>query len=276
MRPPYADKREAAVTSRRRPGSRCWIGTSGWSYPHWQGRFYPEGTPTRGQLAYYAGLFKTVEINSSFYRLPSVETLRGWADHTTPGFVFACKASQYITHRKKLKDPSESLAPFLQRIAVLGEKLGPVLFQLPPRWRPNAARLEGFLEALPRGQRFTFEFRDPRWDSPEIIGLLERYCAALCCFDLDGTTSPLKVTADFVHIRLHGPGAPYQGSYAEACLADWTSRIGAWQRDGLDVYCYFDNDDHAYAPRNAQSLMEKLQKLRTDAAAVHPLRPGEG
>lgn len=263
------------MTARREVKGRCLVGTSGWHYPHWHERFYPEGTPAKAQLAYYAGVFETVEINSSFYRLPSKEAVRGWADQTPPGFVFACKASQYITHRKKLKDPRASLSLFLQRIAPLGTKLGPVLFQLPPRWRPNPARLEEFLEALPRRRRFAFEFRDPRWNEPEVMRLLERYGAALCCFDLGGTTSPLGITADFVYVRLHGPGAPYQGSYSDACLADWAARIAAWQRDGLDVYCYFDNDEQAYAPRNAQSLMEKLDDFRIKAASVHRSRSAE-
>jgi len=234
------------------------IGTSGWHYPHWRGAFYPEDLPEKDRLAYYAGIFDTVEINNSFYRLPSEETLRDWAERTPPGLVFACKASRYITHMKKLKDPYQSLSSFLDRIAVLGDKLGPVLFQLPPRWRPNARRLEAFLEALPRDWRFTFEFRDPRWNEPEILQLLERYRAAFCCFDLGGTCSPIRVTADFAYIRLHGPGAPYQGSYSDACLADWAARIATWQADGLDVYCYFDNDERAYAPANAQSLLGML------------------
>lgn len=264
--------RTCAASKHQRPRRRSWVGTSGWHYPHWSGGFYPKDVPAKSYLTYYAGIFETVEINSSFYRLPSEETLRGWVEHTPPGFVFACKASRYITHRKKLKDPCESLMLFLQRISVLGDKLGPVLFQLPPRWRPDAARLEGFLEALPRDQRFTFEFRDLRWNTPEVMGLLERSGSAFCCFDLGGTASPIRVTADFVYIRLHGPGAPYRGSYSDACLADWAARIAAWRAGGLDVYCYFDNDEHAYAPRNAESLIEKLHNLRADAAPVQRRR----
>jgi uncharacterized protein YecE (DUF72 family) len=263
------------MTQQRIPNGRCRIGTAGWHYPHWSGGFYSEGTPAKGYLAYYSGIFETVEINSTFYRLPSEETLRDWTERTPPSFVFACKASQYITHRKKLKDPHESLSAFLERIAVLGDKLGPILFQLPPRWRPNPARLEGFLEALPRDQRFTFEFRDPRWNAPEVIRLLERYGSAYCCFDLGGTSSPIRVTADFVYIRLHGPVAPYRGSYGNACLADWAAHIAAWQAAGLDVYCYFDNDERAYAPRNAQSLIETLHSLRADAASVYHRRSGK-
>jgi uncharacterized protein YecE (DUF72 family) len=246
------------MTPARQAGGGCRIGTSGWHYAHWRGAFYPKATRDEDCLAYYAGRFDTVEINNSFYRLPSEETLRAWADATPPSFIFACKASRYITHMKKLKDPRQSLSSFLDRIAILGDKLGPVLFQLPPRWRPNAGRLEAFLKALPRNQRFTFEFRDPRWNGPEILRLLERYGAAFCCFDLGGTCSPITATADFAYIRLHGPGEPYRGSYGDACLADWAGRIATWQADGLDVYCYFDNDERAYAPTNAQSLIEML------------------
>jgi len=256
------------MTHQQAPNGSAWIGTSGWHYPHWAGGFYPEDTPAKAYLAYFSGFFETTEINSTFYRLPTEETLRGWVEQTPPGFVFACKASQYITHRKKLKDPRQSLSLFLERIAILGDKLGPILFQLPPRWRPNPARLEEFLEALPRDQRYTFEFRDPRWSEPEVMRLLERYRSALCCYDLGGTSSLIRVTADFVYIRLHGPGARYQGSYGDACLADWAARIAAWQASGLDVYCYFDNDERAYAPCNALSLIEKLHNSLADAAEV--------
>ena len=262
------------MTRRRRDDGRSWIGTSGWHYSHWAGRFYPKDLPSKAYLTHYAGEFQSVEINSSLYRLPSEETLRDWTAHSPADFLFACKASQYITHRKKLKDPSQTLPAFLDRVAVLGNKLGPVLFQLPPRWRPNLARLEGFLEVLPRTERFTFEFRDPRWNEPAVMRLLEDFGCAYCCFDLGGAVSPIRVTADFVYIRLHGPGAPYQGSYSDASLAGWAARIAAWQADGLDVFCYFDNDERAYAPRNAKSLIKALSGLRADAARAHRRRPG--
>lgn len=256
------------MTPAKRPKGLCRIGTSGWHYPHWRGAFYPKALAAKDRLAYYAGIFDTVEINNAFYRLPSEAAVQGWADGTPPGFVFACKASRYITHMKKLKDPRESLASFLQRIAGLGDKLGPVLFQLPPNWRPNPGRLEAFLEALPRKQRFAFEFRDARWDEPEVLRLLERYGAAFCCFDLGGRTSPVRVTADFAYVRLHGPGAPYRGSYSEAALADWAVRFADWQESGLDVYCYFDNDERAYAANNARGLIARLEGRQADACKV--------
>ena len=264
------------MNRQRAADGRLWIGTSGWHYPHWAGRFYPEGTLAKAYLSYYAGKFETVEVNSSFYRLPSEQTLCDWAADTRSGFVFACKAGQYITHRKKLKDPHKTLPAFLDRVAVLKDKLGPVLFQLPPRWRPNFPRLEGFLEALPRDQRFAFEFRDPRWHTPEVMGLLERFGSAFCCFDLGGTASPLRVTANFVYVRLHGPGAPYQGSYSDANLGNLAARIAAWRIEGLDVYCYFDNDERAYAPRNAQSLIDKLSRSYADAHRAPPRRSQRG
>jgi uncharacterized protein YecE (DUF72 family) len=275
MRPSDEHGSCAASTHQRGPGDRCRIGTSGWHYPHWSGGFYPKDTPAKAYLTYYSGILETVEINSSFYRLPSQETLRNWVERTPPGFVFACKASRYITLRKKLKDPCETPSLFLQRIAVLGDKLGPVLFQLPPRMRPNAARLEGFLEALAQHQRFTFEFRDPRWHEPAVMRLLERYGSVFCCFDLGRTASPIMVTAGFVYIRLHGPVTPYRGSYSDACLADWAARIATWQASGLDVYCYFGNDERAYAPRNAQSLIENLHSPGADAASVYHRRSGK-
>lgn len=254
----------------RRSRGVCRIGTSGWHYPHWRGAFYPKDTPQCNYLRHYAGVFSTVEINNSFYRLPSEQTLRDWADATPPGLIFACKASRYITHMKKLKDPEVSLSSFLDRMAVLGDKLGPVLFQLPPHWRPDARRLEAFLEALPTDRRFTFEFRDPRWNESDILRLLERHRSAYCCFDLGGTPSPIRITADFAYVRLHGPGAPYRGSYSNSRLAEWAARITGWRTGGLDVYCYFDNDERAYAPSNAQSLNKMLHDLPAgDAGCGH-------
>lgn len=249
----------------RNSHGRSWIGTCGWHYGHWSGRFYPAALRGGGFLAYYAGRFATVEINSAFYRLPAEETLAAWAGQTPAGFVFACKASRFITHMKKLKDPEAGLPVFLERMETLGGQLGPVLFQLPPRWRPNAERLAAFLQALPKGRRCAFELRDPRWHTPEILGLLEKHGCAFCLFELAGERSPVAVTADFVYIRLHGPGAAYEGCYGDAALADWAARIAGWRADGLDVYCYFDNDEKAYAPANARTLIDQLDALQGGA-----------
>jgi uncharacterized protein YecE (DUF72 family) len=222
------------------------------------GPFYPKGTGQAAFLASYARHFWSVEVNGTFYRLPSAETLRTWREETPKDFIFACKAHRYITHRKKLKDPQTTLDGFFEAIGELREKLGPILFQLPPHWHINVERLRKFLAALPDGYRYVFEFRDKSWFAPAVYDILSAKNAALCCYDLAGETSPLAVTADFIYLRLHGPGGPYQGSYDDQTLARWVRRLTAWGKSGLDGYCYFDNDEQGFAPRNARRLLELL------------------
>jgi len=237
------------------------IGTSGWHYEHWRGPFYPDNLSADQFLNYYAGRFGTVEINNSFYQLPWESTLGKWREAVPRGFVFAVKGSRFITHLKKLKDPGRSLAPFLERVAVLGEKLGPILFQLPPRWRFNPDRLADFLAALPEAYRYTLELRDRRWINAEALDLLARRGAAFCIYELAGYLSPLEVTADFVYIRLHGPGGPYQGQYDDETLAGWARAIAAWSREGREVFCYFDNDEGGYAAQDAGRLQDLILKI---------------
>jgi uncharacterized protein YecE (DUF72 family) len=238
---------------------RIRIGTSGWSYHHWLGTFYPKGTRQQDLLAVYAERFESVEINRTFYKLPAAETVAAWRAKAPAGFVFAAKASRYLTHRKKLKDPEEPVARLLGCVEALGEKLGPVLFQLPPRWRVNPERLGRLLEELPDKHRYAFEFRDPSWHEPKTLELLSKRGAAFCIFDLAGKRSPIAVTADFVYIRLHGPGAAYQGSYDGRTLSGWARRIKRWSEAGKDVYCYFDNDEKAYAPHDALRLKAMVE-----------------
>ncbi len=235
------------------------VGTSGWSYPHWAGPFYPRDLPEPEWLAYYADRFRSVEINNTFYRLPSVETLQQWRETVPAGFGFAIKASRYITHMKKLKDPEATVPGFLERLDTLGPALGPILFQLPPRWHANADRLRYFLAALPGGYRYVFEFRDPSWFRDDIRALLEDSDSAFCIHELAGERSPLTVTADPVYIRLHGPDGPYQGSYDERALRDWARTLRGWAGAGHDVRCYFDNDEAGYAAANAARLSELLR-----------------
>ncbi len=233
---------------------RIYIGTSGWHYSHWVGPFYPKGMPSEDFLSYYIGRFQTVEINNTFYHLPSQKTLAGWREATPQNFLFSCKASRFITHMKKLKDPGRSLPRFFTAMDVLGDKLGPVLFQLPPRWRVNPERLEAFLEQLPRGYRCAFELRDETWFTRDVSRLLSKYGAAFCIYDLDRRQSPIEVTADFVYIRLHGPDGPYRGRYDARVLRKWANKCTAWSRSGHDVYCYFDNDEKGYAAQDALRL----------------------
>ena len=248
---------EATITMSK---GRIRIGTSGWNYDHWLGAFYPKGTRQQHLLAVYAELFDSVEINRTFYQLPSAKAVAAWREQTPAGFLFAAKASRYLTHMKKLKDPGEPLARLLGCVEALGEKLGPLLFQLPPRWRVNPDRLERFLERLPDGHRYAFEFRDPSWHDDRILELLSKRDAAFCIFDLAGERSPIEVTAGFVYIRLHGPGAAYQGSYDGRTLSGWARRILAWSEAGKDVYCYFDNDEKAYAPHDALRLKKMVER----------------
>ncbi len=240
---------------------RIRIGTSGWSYRHWVGPFYPEGTPAKHYLDHYVRYFATTELNNTFYSLPKPETLAGWRERAPEDSEFACKASRYITHMKKLKDPAESTKRFFEAVDALGDKLGPILFQLPPSWGLDFERLESFLAALPEGRRYTFEFRDESWFAPEVYDLLGKHDAALCIYHLEGFLSPKEVTADFVYVRLHGPEEEaYRGSYGDAALADWARRLAEWSGAGRDVYCYFDNDEAGYAPNDALRLLRAVER----------------
>ncbi|MCU1309135.1 MAG: hypothetical protein JWO20_260 [Candidatus Angelobacter sp.] len=230
------------------------IGTSGWHYKHWLGSFYPEKLPFSKMLQHYWEHFDTVEINNSFYMLPQVSTLEGWRAATPRNFKFAMKASRFLTHNKKLKDPENALNNFLPRAEALGEKLGPILFQLPPKWKVNRERLEELLQTLPTYHRYAFEFREPSWINPEIYDVLRKYNAAFCIYELAGFRSPIEVTADIVYVRLHGPGDRYQGSYDQKTLAAWAKRIENWAARGKSVFVYFDNDQAGYAAENALTL----------------------
>jgi len=237
---------------------RIRIGTSGWHYSHWIDSFYPKECRREELLGFYARQFDTVEVNNSFYSLPEAETLKDWAESVPDQFLFAAKASRYITHLKKLKDPEEPVDSFLERMRKLGSRLGPILFQLPPRWKSNADRLSAFLGTLPGG-KYAFEFRDLSWFNEDIYGTLRRHGVALCIYDLNGRLSPLEVTADFVYVRLHGPEGPYRGRYDIQTLSGWAGRCSSWARQGQEVYCYFDNDESGYAAQNALELKRMLR-----------------
>ena len=240
------------------------IGTSGYHYKHWRGPFYPPDISSSKMLAFYSQRFDTVELNNSFYRLPTEAAFDDWRASTPRNFVFAVKASRYLTHNKKLKDPENALHNFLPRVERLGAKLGPVLFQLPPRWQANYERLQALLEVLPTAFRYVFELRDHSWIKPEINDLLARFRAAFCIYELAGFQSPLTVTTDFAYVRLHGPGAEkYQASYSHASLQRWRRQIEIWARTLKAVYIYFDNDQDGYAAQNALSLKRMLSESAT-------------
>ena len=234
------------------------VGTSGWHYDHWQGPFYPQGMKRGDWLGYYVGRLQTVEINNTFYQLPEESTMASWRDTVSEDFVFAVKASRYITHMKKLKDPEEPVETFLGRVRTLGDCLGPILFQLPPNWYFDGERLAAFLEVLPTGLRYAFELRDPDWLNEEAYEILAEHGAALCIYDFHGRQSPKRVTADFVYVRLHGPYGAYRGKYDTETLAGWAGAFSTWREQGRDVYCYFDNDEAGYAVQNAIELKGML------------------
>lgn len=234
------------------------IGTSGWNYKHWKGHFYPEDLSTSKWLEFYVEHLHTVEINTSFYNLPQKTTIDKWYHNVPENFIFSIKASRYITHMKKLKDPKSALKRFFEPIKDLKEKLGIILFQLPPHWHANLERLNNFLTQLPHWYRFAFEFRDDSWWQEETYQLLKKYNAAFCIFDLAGTQSPKEVTADFIYLRLHGPGDAYQGNYDIHTLAGWAETFAVWRKKVKEIFCYFDNDEKAFAVKNAVELLKMV------------------
>jgi uncharacterized protein YecE (DUF72 family) len=238
--------------------ARIHIGTSGWHYKHWRGPFYDPGMRTADMFRFYVQQFDTVEVNNSFYRLPTQTALQNWRDLAPGKFCFAVKGSRFLTHMKKLKDPEAGLESFFDRVETLERKLGPILFQLPPGWQCNSERLASFLRALPRKHRFAFEFRNQTWHLEKIYQLLRHHNAAFCVYELAGFQSPVQITADFAYVRLHGPGRAYQGNYTKQQLGEWAERIRDWQRELKNIYFYFDNDQNGYAAGNALELKKML------------------
>jgi uncharacterized protein YecE (DUF72 family) len=254
------------------------IGTSGWHYKHWKGPFYEERCPVSKMLESYVRHFDTVEINNSFYKLPSEPTFESWRDCTPEKFLFAVKGSRFITHNKKLKEPEHALGNFLPRAAKLGPKLGAVLWQLPPAWQINVERLDEFLSAVDDfgksgrgrskvpGLRHAIEFRNPTWLDEKTYAVLRRHDAAFCMYELAGFTTPFELTADWTYIRLHGPGGKYQGSYSTEQLREWADRIRSWRRKLKAVFVYFDNDQAGYAALNALELKRLVERDELRAA----------
>ncbi len=231
------------------------IGTSGYHYKHWVGRYYPEKIRAADMLDFYLRDFDTVELNNTFYRLPPESAFDSWRDAVPHDFLFAVKGSRFLTHMIKLKDPGRGIWNFVPRAQRLGHKLGPMLWQLPPGWNVNVERLEQFLEELPRGIRYAFELRNKSWMTDAVLEVLRKYDAAYCIYELAGYQSPIEITASWTYVRLHGPTQfKYQGSYSDKQLQSWAKRIESWKRTLNAVYVYFDNDDSAYAVNNALTL----------------------
>jgi uncharacterized protein YecE (DUF72 family) len=240
--------------------SKVWIGTSGWTYGGWQGPFYPTEVPKKQWLNWYSSQFRTVEINGSFYRTPSLEAVAAWCQQTPRHFLFAWKASKFITHWKRLSEKCQNSLELLEsRLSVLGPKVGPVLFQLPARFTADRDRLASFLPRLSRRYRYAFEFRHASWYDPAIYELLREHNVALCLSDHADAPAPWEVTARHVYVRGHGPTGRYRDRYPDATLSTWAATIKQWQRWRLSVYCYFDNDVKSAAPLDARRLGELLK-----------------
>jgi uncharacterized protein YecE (DUF72 family) len=239
--------------------ARIFIGTSGWSYKSWRGPFFPDEVMIKHHLQFYATQFDSAELNGVFYRTPTLAAVRGWRDNTSDDFVFAWKASKFITHWKRLSGKSRnSLALIQERLKILGHKAGPVLFQLPPQFKANPERLDSFLKLVPKRWRVSFEFRDDSWYCAEVLKLLGKHGVALCISDHADAPAPWEVTAPFVYVRGHGPTGRYKGHYSERTLREWSERILRWKRGRKDVYVYFDNDQTSAAPADALKLMRML------------------
>jgi uncharacterized protein YecE (DUF72 family) len=229
------------------------IGTSGWIYKHWRKQFYPKDLPPRQWFAYYAQHYDTVEINNTFYRLPSESAFDAWRQQAPAGFVYAVKASRFLTHMKKLNEPEEPIERILGRARRLGPTLGPVLYQLPRGWKCKLDRLAHFFAALPRDIQHVMEYRGPEWLSENVVALMRRYQIGLCIHDLIAD-HPLLVTSNVVYVRFHGAGVKYGGSYSKRRLGSWSEWMSEQAASGRRVFAYFNNDAEAHAVRNAQTL----------------------
>lgn len=238
---------------------RYYIGTSGWHYDDWRGRFYPDKLPRNKWLEFYAQHFPTVELNNSFYRLPSENAFTGWYNSSPPGFRYSVKVSRFITHIKRLKDCEETLANFMSRAGILKDKLGPLLYQLPPSMHRNYEILESFLNVLPQGLKHVIEFRHESWLVDKVFDILQQHDAGLCVFDMPALTSPLLATADFAYIRFHGSDSLYSSCYTDEELADWAKRIADLAKGIDSVYVYFNNDVQGFAIRNAETIRRFLE-----------------
>ncbi len=241
--------------------ARFWIGTSGWHYAHWRGAFYPHQLPARDWLPYYAQRFPTVELNASFYRQPKTSTWQLWRNVAPEGFRFAVKASRFLTHIRRLADPQEPLDRLLSGARLLGDRLGPLLYQLPPgfhRTQENVSRLEAFLPLLPADALHAIEFRHKSWFVDETTELLRRHGVAFCSFDMVGLECPLLATAAFAYLRFHGSEALYASNYTDEMLEGWAARLRELAREVDEMYVYFNNDALGYAIANASTLSRLL------------------
>lgn len=239
------------------------MGTSGWHYEDWKGPFYPADMSPKDFLSFYVEHFNTMEINNSFYHLPTEKAVKAWHDTAPEGFVFAWKVSRFITHTKRLKDVEDSIARVFERMEGLKHAFGPALFQLPPSFlaKPeNRDRVAQCLNCLPKNRRCVFEFRHKSWFEDAIFRLLSDHNVALCISDHVDAPTPWVATADFAYVRGHGLQGHYTGRYDAPTLRQWSRAIAEFRREGRDVYVYFDNDVKCAAPRDAETLIALSSK----------------
>jgi len=248
------------------------VGCSGWDYPHWRARFHAAHVPRRAWLEAYASAFDCVELNNSFYRLPAPETFAAWSERVPPPFLFAVKASRYLTHMKKLKDPAEPLHRLLEHAQHLGTRLGPLLYQLPPRWMPDVQRLSTFLAALPRMTpaedgprvgplRHVIEFRHETGVTDDVLDLLRAHDVGICLHDMPGGpqgSAARAITSRTVYVRFHGGTGRYSGRYPDRVLDAWAAFLHSHLASGGDVFAFFNNDIDAQAPEDARRLRSRL------------------
>ena len=258
------------------------VGCSGWQYKHWaasakasagQAAFYPAGLPQSRWFDHYALTFDTVEINNTFYRLPPPETFVKWREQAPRRFLYAVKASRFLTHMKKLKDPEEPLFRFFESARQLGPRLGPVLYQLPPGWKVDLPRFEHFLRSLPRGYRHTVEFREPSWYDDRVYSLLQKYKVALCLHDMEGSASQRLIVGPFIYVRFHHGTKKYGGRYSDDRLDEWADWLTLRISNGVEVFAYFNNDTGGHAPRDAVRLRDRLHVRMGDDVTVGVRRP---
>jgi uncharacterized protein YecE (DUF72 family) len=236
------------------------VGTSGWEYPHWIRSFYPRDLARDRRLEFYSDRFDTVEVNNSFYRLPDAEVFARWAGRVPERFAFAVKASRYLTHVRRLREPEEPLQRLWSRTGRLGNHLGPMLYQLPPRWRPNHDRLAAFLACVPQGRSQAIEIRDRRWYGAQLTGILTDAGVALCIHDMPESSPDPERIGPFVYARFHGAGERYGGAYSTQRLTAWAGHMAAWSQQGWPVWAYFNNDIGGHAIRDAERLRLLLQR----------------
>jgi len=234
------------------------IGTSGWFYQHWIERFYPKELHKSEWFKYFCGHFDTVEINNTFYHLPKQKTVENWQKVSPKNFIFAVKASRFITHIKRLKGIDEPLERFFEIAKLLKLKLGPILFQLPPSLQKNTELLSGFIEKLPRENTYVFEFRNQSWYGDETYALLDKNNIGICVHDMPGNPSPKIITGKIIYIRFHGLSGRYEGNYTESMLNKWAGWIK--KQKAKEIYAYFNNDYNAYAVSNAKQLKTMLRE----------------